>query len=301
MDRAPGLAPARRAAIRRRAERRFWSGPARLFVCQGAHCAERSEGSGSLASGRRLAISETGCQGACEVGPVATLRVGERCQSFAGLRSAAAWSALRELAGRAASAGTLLVDPGRAGPLRYDPVHGGLAGTDPLAGLAFLVGRFHGAGRLGPGHWFHKELVGERVAGGRFLSLRMAVSHELGDGSKDVHEALVLIGRAPGTGRLEARAFTDGGDTAVFELEEIDQGIAFDDPVRVHGEPPRPACKRIERCEEGVLEEVDLRDAAPGESPYSSVRLRRVSSRAGARLTSRGGTPRIRDRGPGGA
>jgi hypothetical protein len=108
----------------------FFQGPAHLFVCGGEPCRARARESDALfarlpsqASVRGLAVTVTACQGPCKQAPVGTLRVGERSAMFAQVHEACDWEAVLAYAGRAATAGTLLVDPGTAQAFVFDPVH----------------------------------------------------------------------------------------------------------------------------------------------------------------------------------
>jgi hypothetical protein len=265
---------------------RFEAGAARLFVCAGDPCraqwpfAEREVDGFAGTHGLPLELTE--CLGPCERPCVASLRVGRRRQMFAGITSRSDWATVAEFARRAAGLNSLLVDPGAAQPLRFDPAHDDPGPSVRLHRLAFLLGHFEGEGRYAPGpgvsseERFYKEMIGALEAGGRFLSLRMAVGYPLEDGRDDVHEALVIIGADTEDRALSARAYTDGGATRDFALELTESGLRFADVVTAHGRPPRPARKLLEPIPDGILERVELDLGDRGFAPYSTLILRRL-------------------------
>src|SRR5215831_8366248 len=93
-----------------------------------------------------LLLSMTECQGPCKQAPVATLRIGQRSEMFAQFKQAADWQTVVDFARRAASASTLLIDPGAAQPFQFDPVHDHEKVSVPLQKLNFLIGHFQGEG-----------------------------------------------------------------------------------------------------------------------------------------------------------
>src|SRR5262249_11958511 len=114
-----------------RARQRFYEGSAHFFLCMGRPCRQRQKFLTSDEELQRLAVagdapfilSATECQGPCKQAPVATLRVGQRSEMFAQFKQQADWQTVLDFARRAASASTLLIDPGEAQPFQFDPVH----------------------------------------------------------------------------------------------------------------------------------------------------------------------------------
>ncbi len=150
----------------------------------------------------------------------------------------------------------------------------------PLRQLRFLLGHFAGEGRFGAGdaageRTFYKEMLGMLEAGGRFLSVRMAVGYPVADGRIDTHQALVIIS-SDEDAALHARAYTDGGRQSDFSLALQGRGICFADVVAAHGEPTRPARKLLQPAPEGLLEHVELDLGERGFAAYSSLTLRRA-------------------------
>jgi len=240
-----GLAPTEHelTAALAQAQQRFSQGPAHLFLCMGRPCHRRQKFDVSEQALRqgldesRLLLSTTECQGPCKQAPVATLRVGQRSTMFAQFAQDADWQAVRGFAQRAASAGTLLTEPGSADPFLFDPVHEHEHGhgSVPLRKLQFLLGHFHGEGQeVTRPEPFQKELVGSWEAGGRCIALRMGVTYTLVDGRKDTHNAFVAIGVNPQTEGIEARAYTDGGAIHDFQLQLDGDAVMFDERPDAH-------------------------------------------------------------------
>jgi hypothetical protein len=156
---------------------------------------------------------------------------------FAQFAQDADWQAVRGFAQRAASAGTLLTEPGNADPFLFDPVHEHEHGhgSVPLRKLQFLLGHFQGEGKeVTRPEPFQKELVGSWEAGGRCIALRMGVTYTLADGRKDTHNAFVAIGVNPQTEGIEARAYTDGGGVHDFHLQLDGDAVMFDERPDAH-------------------------------------------------------------------
>ena len=225
------------------AQQRFSQGPAHLFLCLGRPCHRRQKFDMSEPALRqgldesRLLLSTTECQGPCKQAPVATLRVGQRSTMFAQFAQDTDWQAVRSFAQRAASAGTLLTEPGSADPFLFDPVHEHehSHGSVALRKLQFLLGHFQGEGQeVTRPEPFQKELVGSWEAGGRCIALRMGVTYTLADGRKDTHNAFVAIGVNPQTEGIEARAYTDGGGVHDFQLQLDGDAVMFDERPDAH-------------------------------------------------------------------
>lgn len=240
-----GLAPAEHelTVALAQAQERFFQGPAHLFLCMGLPCHRRQKFDvfeQALQQGldeSRLLLSSTACQGPCKQAPVATLRVGQRSTMFAQFAQDADWQAVRGFAQRAASAGTLLTEPGSADLFLFDPVHEHEHGhgSVPLRKLQFLLGHFQGEGKeVTRPEPFQKELVGSWEAGGRCIALRMGVTYTLADGRKDTHNAFVAIGVNPQTEGIEARAYTDGGGVHDFHLQLDGDAVMFDERPDAH-------------------------------------------------------------------
>jgi hypothetical protein len=268
-------------SLLRAARERFDDGAARFFLCAGDACRERlwpidpAEIERLLAGEERCPFSTTGCQGPCEQAPVATLRVGGRCEMFAGMGSRGDWRSVAAYALRAVASDSLLVEGGHADGFRLDPLHGRERPSAPLESLRFLLGRFRGEGRFADGKLFRKEVVGSFEVGGRFLALRMAASHPLPGGGHDTHTALVLIGCDPWTGRLEGRAYTDGGAVEDYALEVRGGAVLF--PVRApHGSPARSARKILRPTAQGFDELLEIDPGSGAFEEYSRAELRRV-------------------------
>lgn len=223
------------------AQEHFSQGPAHLFLCMGRPCHRRQKFDASDQALRqgidesRLLLSLTECQGPCKQAPIATLRVGQRSTMFAQFAQEADWHAVRGFAQRAATAGTLLIEPGTADPFEFDPVHDHDKGSVPLRKLQFLLGHFQGEGReVTRPEPFQKELMGTWEVAGRCIALRMGVTYPLADGRKDTHSAFVAIGVNPTTEGIEARAYSDGGEVHDFQLQLDGDTIMFDERPSVH-------------------------------------------------------------------
>ncbi|MDA2916054.1 (2Fe-2S) ferredoxin domain-containing protein, partial [Nitrospinae bacterium AH_259_B05_G02_I21] len=263
------------------ARKRFFDGPSHLFLCGGRPCSERLHANVSREAlermGRELggSVSQTECQGPCKQAPVATLRVGERCEMFAQFAQERDLQAVTEFVSRATSAGTLLVDLGTAQPFRFDPVHDHEKPSPALTKLDYLLGHFHGEGTWAnrPGG-FLKEVIGAWEAGGRFLSLRMAATYPLQDGKKDAHQALVILGVNPSDGQIEARAYTDGGRFHDYHLTLDGDQVIFADRPPGHGTQAKRARKILRPTLEGYQERLEIDTGEGLFEPYYEVTLR---------------------------
>jgi hypothetical protein len=246
------------------AQQHFFQGPAHLFLCIGRPCRGRQKFDTSeqlLRQGideSRLCLSTTECQGPCKQAPVATLRVGQRSTMFAQFVQEADWRAVLGFAQRAASAGTLLTEPGSADSFQFDPVHDHEHGSVLLRKLQFLLGHFQGEGKeVTRPEPFQKELVGSWEAGGRCIALRMGVTYPLADGRKDTHNAFVAIAVNPKTEGIEARAYTDGGDVHDFQLQLEGDGIMFTERPAAHHVAQR-ARKIVRPTADGFEERLEV-------------------------------------------
>ena len=150
----------------------------------------------------------------------------------------------------------------------------------PLQPLGFLLGRFRGQGHYTKGsNIFSKEMEGSWEAGGRFIGLRMKVTYPLSDGRKDVHDALVLIGVNSTSGQCEAHAYTDSGNVYTYQLDFLDNAVAFADrPPTEHGTQVTRARKRLVATIDGVEERLEV-DWGDGHfTLYSIITMKRVST-----------------------
>lgn len=259
-----------------RARERFGVGDAHWFRCAGDAC-RGFAGPPGLGEGSPCAHSDTGCQGHCEHAPVGVMRSGTRCESFA--RFSGSEQDLGVYLRRVAAAGHFWVDASAAEALRFDPVHDAAPNADPAplrdSPVAFLAGQFRGRGRYtGNDAYFYKELLGTWDAGGKVLSLRMAVGFPLRDGRRDRHEALVLI-RRDEEGWV-GLAYTDGGDQREYRYEvESDGALCFADRAPGHGDRATRARKRLVPTDRGYHERLEVeRDG--GYELYSEVTMVRV-------------------------
>jgi NADH:ubiquinone oxidoreductase subunit E len=268
------------------AQERFFQGPAHLFLCTGRPCHRRQKFAGSDQALRqgldesRLLLSTTECQGPCKQAPVATLRVGQRSTMFAQFAQEAGWQAVRSFAQRAASASTLLTEPGSAEPFLFDPVHEHGHGSVPLRKLQFLLGHFQGEGKeVTRPEPFQKELVGSWEAGGRCIALRMGVTYTLADGRKDTHNAFVAIGVNPQTEGIEARAYTDGGAIHDFQLQLDGDAVMFDERPDVHHAAQR-ARKILRPTAYGFEECLEVDQGEGRFATHFVITMQRVTSTA---------------------
>jgi hypothetical protein len=229
----------------------------------------------------QLTLTPTECQGPCKQAPVATLRVGQRCEMFAQFMRETDWQAVLHFAECAAAAGTLLVPPGEAQPFRFDPVHDHGSGSGPLRKLHFLLGHFQGNGTFADGtDCFQKEAVGAWEVAGRFLALRLGVTYPLVDGQKDTHTALALIGVHPDTGHITARVYTDGGAMHDYQLELEGDAVMFADRPEAHHHVPATRARKILRpTAYGFEERLELDRGSGHFEPYYIVPMHRSTSR----------------------
>ena len=244
------------------ARQHFDTGAAHFFLCTGVPCQQRqkfdssAQALGRLQEDGHLVVTRTACQGPCKHAPVATLRVGQRCEMFAQFMRETDWRAVVDFAERAAAAGTLLISPGEAQPFRFDPVHDHDNASGPLQELQFLLGHFQGEGTFADGTpCFQKEAVGTWEVNGRFLGLRMGVTYPLADGQKDTHTALVMLGVNSDTGDLEGRVYTDGGSIHDYHLEFTGEAVRFNDRPEAHHNTPASRARKILRVTDYGFEE----------------------------------------------
>jgi hypothetical protein len=268
-----------------RSRQYFDRGMAHLFLCMGRPCLHRQKFDASApalqhaAEAAQLSITPTACQGPCKQAPVATLRVGQRCEMLAQFMRQSDWQAVLHFATRATKAGTLLVPPGEAQPFRFDPVHDRDSVSGPLQKLRFLLGHFQGHGTFADGTpCFQKEAVGTWEVAGRYLALRMGVTYPLSDGHKDTHTALAMIGVHPDTGDITARVYTDGGAMHDYHLEIVDDAVLFADRPEAHHNVPAKRARKILRPTAYGFEECLELDPGSGQfAPYYTVPLHRTT------------------------
>jgi hypothetical protein len=269
-----------------RALQHFNTGAAHFFLCTGRPCRQRQKFDASAPALQRatdlcqLPITPTECQGPCKQAPVATLRVGQRCEMFAQFMREADWQTVLHFARRAAAAGTLLVPPDEAQPFRFDPVHDHSGGSGPLRKLQFLLGHFQGSGTFADGtDCFRKEAVGSWEVAGRFLALRMGVTYPLADGHKDTHTALAMLGVHPDTGHITARVYTDGGAMHDYHLEFAGEAVHFADrPEAHHHVQATRARKVLQPTAYGFEERLELDRGTGHFAPYYIVPMHRTTS-----------------------
>lgn len=270
------------------ARQSFTSGAAHLFLCLGRPCRQRqkfdvaAEALQHAAEAAQCRITPTECQGPCKHAPVATLRVGQRCEMFAQFMRDSDWQTVLQYARRATAAGTLLVPPGEAQPFRFDPVHDHGSGSGPLQKLQFLLGHFQGDGKFVDGtDCFQKEAVGTWEVAGRFLAMRMGVTYPLVDGQKDSHTALAMVGVHPDSGEITARVYSDGGAMHDFHLEVVGDAVIFADRPEAHHDTPAQRARKILRPTPYGFDEVLELDHGNGQfEPHYIVPMHR--SRSGA-------------------
>jgi hypothetical protein len=265
-----------------RARWKYFQGDNHLFLCGAQPCCNSigfdASNAALIAASRKagLPISKTGCLGHCKHSPVLSLRVGDRCQMLAGISDSEAWLAALCFARSAAEANSLMVDPGNAGQFFFDPVHRHAKPDNRLAGLLFLIGHFRGEGRFAMSNYvFQKELVGSIEAGGRFIALRMDASYPLADGRKDVHKALVVVGSQLSSGALGGHAYTDGGSTLEYEVEQLEHTFQFADASPDHARHWKRARKILRPTGDGFEERLEV-DAGEGFLTYYTINMRKV-------------------------
>lgn len=269
-----------------RAKRHFVEGDAHFFLCDGVPCQRRRRfeitSHALLHEAERIdcPISLTACQGPCKQAPVATLRVGERCEMFVQFAQPREWEAILAFAARAAQAGTMLVDSESVEPFLFDPVHEHEKVSAALEPLRFLVGRFEGRVDLPQERRsLSKEVMGTWEAGGRVLALRMTVAYRREDARPDRHAAFVIIGSEWERGGLVARAYTDGGTTQEFSLEVDGPRVFFEDRVP-HGVPATAARKVLAVAEHGYDESLEIDRGVGLFDVYYTIPMRTIDDRA---------------------
>jgi hypothetical protein len=267
-----------------RARQKYFEQHAKLYVCDERPCRglfgfdSTDDALATIRRQRGLPVIKTGCQGICKQAPVVSLRVGERVQSFAQVVTPTDWSAVLNFADAAARAGSLLIPAGDAERLLHDPVHHHEATGAHLRPLSFLLGRFRGEGRYSTSAYtFQKELVGSYEAGGRFIALRMNASYPTADGQTDVHKALVIVGAEPSSGAITGRAYTDGGVTHEYVVEQGAHALNFADAPPDHSNDWVRARKILEPTQDGFEERLEV-DAGEGFATYYEISMRRVEA-----------------------
>ena len=270
------------------AKKKYFEQPAEFFVCRSGPCRDRS----SFAEReeirrifdervRNCTFSFTECHGPCKHAPVATLRIGERAERFAEMSGIGDWGDVIDYVARAAEKSTLLVDPHRAEPFRFDPAHDGGQFSPALREFQYLVGRFKGEGvYLEKSGGFHKELASSWEAGGRFISMRMSAAYPLDESGVDVHHAFVVLGMNAESECFEGRAYTDGGLIHEYSMERDGGNLIFTDRVPGHapcsqGPVATRARKIIRPTAEGFEEILEIAEASGPWRPYYHVRMKR--------------------------
>lgn len=270
-------------AVLEHARESYRQGLCRLSLCGGEPCRAKigfDVSDAALQCTRREAgmpIVLTGCQGPCKQAPVLSLRVADRSQFFAGVTLPQDWQAIVTFAREANAAGSLMVDAGLAEPFRFDPVHDHSGPSAGLKPLQFLVGHFRGEGKYAMASYrFHKEVIGTREAGGRFIALRMGVSYPLLDGRTDNHNALVIVGSEPASGCFIAHAYTDAGLYREYSIEKSGNELKFADLPPGHENQWRRAQKILRPTPAGFDERLEV-DGGAGFVPYYEISLRRTT------------------------
>jgi len=266
------------------AKREYFAQARQLYVCDERPCRDRrhlepsDEAQLNANESPTLVIRKTGCQGLCKRAPVASLRIGQRSQVFGEVASAGDWAALMTFAQDAARADSLLVPAGDAERLFYDPGHQRQEPFAHLRPLKFLLGRFRGEGRYCMSSYtFQKELVGTYEAGGRYIALRMDASYPTAGGGKDVHKALVVVGTEAASGTITGRAFTDGGLTHDYTIEQREQSLNFADAPPDHSRAWTRARKVLQPTEDGFEERLEVDDGT-GFKTYYAISMRRLAA-----------------------
>lgn len=267
-----------------RAKRKYLNGEHRMFLCTADPCCRErhfDDSQTGLASSGRLAglpISATGCQGHCKQAPVLSIRIGSQSQVLGRVSSEEDWGSALSYIKSTVQADSLLVNPGNACGFVYDPAHESVKPDCHLKPLEFLLGRFRGVGRCADsGYTFQKETLGTLEAGGRFIALRMAASYPLPSGRKDTHRALVMVGTPDAASGLTGRAYTDGGDTRDYKVEEREGALVFADSVPDHSRDWIRARKLLKQTNEGFEERLEA-DAGNGFATYYSIAMKRIQS-----------------------
>lgn len=234
-----------------------------IFCCTAPACCRRRCPFPEVAG---VPVLETACLGPCKRGPVVKLKVHDQEQYFAGVDHADKAQAVIAFGRRAQARGSLMVDPGEAQVLLFDPHHPGGRPAE-LDRLNFLAGRFRGQGTLlETGETFLKEVEGRWESGQRFLSIRQRASY--GD---DVHSALIVVGEN------RATAYRDDGSARNYFPKWDGDSLLFDDslPHRVHALRAR---KRITPTDKGYTETLEITRDGTTYSPYYIVNNLRLEA-----------------------
>jgi hypothetical protein len=269
-------------AVLQQAKEKYWNGQCRLSVCVAQPCRAKIgfdvsyPAIESFSREAGMPISLTGCQGPCKQAPVLSLRILDGSGCFAEVASFEDWHAILKFAQEARAAGTLMMDAGAAEVFRLDPVHDHPKPSVHLNCLQFLLGHFRGEGEHAMTRYrFHKELIGTREAGGRFIALRMGVSYPLLDGKTDVHTAFVIVGAGRSSGYFTAHAYTDAGLVREYSIEGRESELKFDDLPPGHEDQWHRARKILHPTVDGFEERLEV-DGGQGFVPYYIISMRRV-------------------------
>jgi hypothetical protein len=268
------------------AKEQCFQGESGLYLCGEQPCRDKMQfdfsdrGLEAASKESGVPVSLTGCQGPCKQAPVLSLRVRKRWEVFAQVVSSEDWETVLVFANRASAAGTLLIDLGPASHFRFDPVHQAANGSVHLKSLRFLLGHFEGEGRYAAGSYsFQKEVIGTLEADGRCIALRMGASYPLSNGGKDVHRAFVVVGAEPSSGKIEGRAYTDGGLIREYSVQVQDGSLEFDDIPPGHGSGAQRARKVLKPLNNGFEERLEVENGAGVFVPYYVILMRRVQPR----------------------
>lgn len=145
-----------------------------------------------------------------------------------------------------------------------------------LRPLEFLLGEFRGTAVREDGTAFcHRELSGTWAVHGRFLALRLTALYPMADGRLDNHAAFIVLGAAP-AGALEARAYTDAGESRDYTVALDGDALVFDDrPGAAKLGPAKDARKILRPTPYGFEERLEI-DRGDGFKPYYIAEMRRA-------------------------
>lgn len=251
--------------------------PRSIYICRGPNCKNLSPPV-ERNSVAHLPTQTTGCQGTCDFSPRAALRFDGSQRDFRNL-DANNWKDLLSLGANAFRAGTLLVENDPTRDLQFDPRH-----PEPspnLRNLEFLLGHFRGEGHYGEtNRLFSKEVVGNWVAGGSALALKMQVSYPLASGGVDSHQALVIMGHQRNTDEYIGHAWTDSGGSLEYRyrIDRESGAVVFSDQSPEHDKTDQKAKKTLVPKDQGYEEQLEICDDSGRVSIYSSVLLKRAGS-----------------------
>jgi hypothetical protein len=270
-------------AVLARAKQQYLQGESRLSLCDAQPCRARIGFDVSEDALKRVAkdlavpISKTGCQGPCKQAPVVSVRVGDRSEMFAQVRSREDWQIILNFVKAVRQSGTLLIDAGQAEQFRFDPVHVHHKPGTHLKPLQFLLGHFRGEGKYAMVPYsFQKEVIGTMEAGGRFIALRMDVAYPLTDGQIDVHKALVIAGAELSSGKIAAHAYTDAGLIREYAVEKRKAWLEFEDQPPGHEKQWARARKILQPTETGFEERLEVDPGGGNFTPYYVIQMRKI-------------------------